>query len=98
MTKLTPDCLEPGMRTAKSVVNSSGMVLLGENTELTAELIRRIRDMGIDAIFVHGSSKPAVAREAAFDELEKRFAHIPDTPPMTLIKNAILRHMASLYE
>lgn len=98
MPKLTPDRLEPGMITARPVINSSGMVLLGEKTEMTAELIDRIRNMEVDAIYIRGSSKPSVPREIALEALQKRFALVPDTPPMRTIKNAILAHMASLYE
>jgi hypothetical protein len=54
MSKIALDKLEAGMKLAKPVENSSGMVLLGENTELTVELIDKIKDMGIDSVYVRG--------------------------------------------
>lgn len=98
MSKVTPGSLEPGMKTAKPVVNTSGMVLLGENTELTPELIDRIRNMDVDAVYVHGSSKPPVPIEALLADLDNRFRLVSDAPYMDIIKNAIRKHVEGLYE
>ncbi len=98
MSKVTPGSLEPGMKTAKPVVNTSGMVLLGENTELTPELIDRIRNMDVDGVYVHGSSKPPVSIETLLAELDNRFRLVGDAPYMDTIKNAIRKHVEGLYE
>ncbi|MHB8111330.1 MAG: hypothetical protein ACYDHW_15000 [Syntrophorhabdaceae bacterium] len=98
MPKTTPDRLLPGMITARSVVNANGMVLLGENTLLTAELIDRIRNMEVEGLFICGSSKPSIPRQTALDDLRRRFELSLDTPAMNIIKSAALKHMESLYE
>jgi len=86
------------MKTAKPVVNTSGMVLLGENTELTPELIDRIRNMDVDSVYVHGSSKPPVPIETQLADLDNRFRLVSDAPYMDIIKNAIRKHVEGLYE
>lgn len=98
MSKVTPDSLEPGMKTAKPVVNTSGMVLLGENTELTPELIDRIRNMDVDSVYVQGSSKPPVPIETQLADLDNRFRLVSDAPYMDIIRNAIRKHVEGLYE
>lgn len=98
MSKVTPDSLEPGMKTAKPVVNTSGMVLLGENTELTPELIDRIRNMDVDSVYVQGSSKPPVPIETQLADLDNRFRLVSDAPCMDIIKNALRKHFEALYE
>jgi hypothetical protein len=60
--KIAPDKLEPGMKLLKPVRNRSGMVLLGEGTELTAELIEKVRDMDADSISIQGISPPFNAK------------------------------------
>ena len=59
MPRVSPSGLTPGMITARSVVNGNGMVLLGQDTELTAELIDRIKNMNVDAVYVLGTAKPS---------------------------------------
>jgi hypothetical protein len=98
LPKTTPDRLEPGMLTARSVVNANGMVILGENTLLTAELIDRIRNMRVEGVFICGSSKPSIPRETALEDIRRRFELCPDTPAMNIIKSAALKHTESLYE
>ncbi|MDD3844734.1 MAG: hypothetical protein PHC90_00085 [Syntrophorhabdaceae bacterium] len=98
MPKIAPRNLEPGMKTARSVVNTSGMVLLGENTELTPELIDRIRNMDVDGVYVHGSLKPSTPLETALENLDRRFLLVGDQPLMNIIKNAARKHIEGLYE
>lgn len=43
---------EPGMRLGKPVFNEEGVVLLGENVELSQQLISRLRQLGIDYLYV----------------------------------------------
>ncbi len=98
MPKIAPGNLEPGMKTAKPVVNTSGMVLLGENTELTAELIDRIKDMEIDGVYIQGLSKPSVPVETALSDLDRRFRLVGDRPHMDIIRKAVRKHIEALYE
>jgi hypothetical protein len=96
--KVAPGSLEPGMKVAKPVVNTSGMVLLGENAELTPELIDRIRSMEVDGVWIQGLSKPSVPVEAALAELDRRFHLVADQPRMDVIRKAARKHIESLYE
>ena len=98
MSRVSLDGLEPGMRTARPVVNKSGMVLLGEDTELSAELIDRIRNMDVDAVWVHGSSKPSLPLEEMRAAIDSRFRLVVDDPVMTVIKAALVKHIEALYE
>ena len=97
MPKIDPGSLEPGMKTAKPVVNTSGMVLLGENTELTTELIDRIKSMEVDAVHVHGTSAPLRPKEALLAEIEGRFRLAGNDPNTDTIRKAVMRHIESLY-
>jgi len=96
--KIAPGSLEPGMKTAKPVVNTSGMVLLGENTELTPELIDRIRNMEVDGVWIQGLSKPSVPMEEVVAELDRRFRLVGGQPHMDIIRKAVQRHIEGLYE
>lgn len=98
MPKVTLDNLEPGMKTAKPVVNNTGMVLLGENTELTAELIDRIRNMGVDGVCVHGAARPSKPKEVFLAELDDRFRNVGGDPHMDIVKRAMQIHIEGLYE
>ncbi len=98
MPKVPIDNLEAGMKTAKPVVNASGMVLLGENTELTQELIDRIRSMAVEGVYIHGSSKPSVPLETYLATIDGRFRLVGPEPRMEVIRAAIRRHIEALYE
>ncbi len=98
MPKIAPDILEPGMKTARPVVNTSGMVLLGENTELTPELINRIRNMQVDGVWIQGLSKPSLPMETALAELDRRFRLVTGQPHMDIIRKAVRKHIEGLYE
>ncbi len=98
MTKIPLDKLEAGMKLAKSVENASGMVLLGENTELTVELINKIKDMDIDGVYVHSKSKPSLPIESMLLQLEDRFSAVEGKPYMDILKKALKEHIESLYE
>jgi hypothetical protein len=98
LAKIALDKLEAGMKLAKPVENSSGMVLLGENTELTVELIDKIKDMGIDSVYIQGMSKPSVPMETMLSALDDRFKTVESEPYMDILKKVFKDHIASLYE
>ena len=98
MSKIALDKLESGMKLAKPVENSSGMVLLGENTELTVELIDKIKDMGIDSVYIQGMSKPSVPIEVMLSDLDERFKTVENEPYMDVLKKVFKEHIESLYE
>jgi len=86
------------MKLAKSVENASGMVLLGENTELTVEIINKIKDMGIDGVYVHGKSRPSLPLESMLLQLDERFSTVESEPYMDILKKVFKEHFESLYE
>ena len=97
MSKIATDKLESGMKLAKPVVNSSGMVLIGENTELTDDLISRIKGMDVDGVYIHGMSKPSVTMEVMLAGLDERFRIAESEPHMDLLKKIFREHIEGLY-
>mgnify|MGYP000211827250 CR=1 FL=1 len=53
MPKIPVDNLKPGMKLARPLLNSSGMVLMAEGTELTEARISKIENMGVDNFRYH---------------------------------------------
>ena len=97
MAKLATERLEPGMVLARPVMNKSGMIMLGEGTELTDNLIEKIRDMGIESVHVQGMSQPDVPLEALLAALDARFAHVEKDHLMAMIKRLMKEHIEGLY-
>lgn len=97
MSKIAIDKLEPGMKLAKPVVNGSGMVLIGENTELTDDLISRIKGMDVDGVYIHGMSKPSVPMEVMLSNLNERFKSAENEPHMDVLKKIFREHIEGLY-
>jgi hypothetical protein len=97
MSKISLDKLEAGMKLAKPVENSSGMVLLGENTELTIDLIDKIKNAGVDSVFIQGLSKPSVPMETMLFELDERFKMVEGEPYMAILKKIFKEHIENLY-
>ncbi len=98
LSKIAVDDLEPGMKLAKPVENAGGMVLLGEGTELTMELIDRVKNMGAESVYIQGFTKPAVPMETMLAELDKRFSNVEGDPRMDLLKKIFREHIEALYE
>ncbi|OPY74425.1 MAG: hypothetical protein A4E64_02275 [Syntrophorhabdus sp. PtaU1.Bin058] len=97
MPKITPDKLEPGMKLLKPVMNRSGMVLLGEGTELTAELIEKIKDMDADSISIYGTAPPSTPKEEMLSAIDGRFKAVEEEPYMGTIKKVLKEHIEGLY-
>lgn len=85
------------MKLVRPVTNPSGMVMLGENTELTPALIDRIRNMNIDGVYVHGFSQPTIPKEEMLDALEERFRPVENQPHMADLKRLMREHLEELY-
>ena len=86
------------MRLAKSVLNENGIVLLSEDTELTNEVIDRLRRMNVDAVHVKGMTQPVKPKSEMLLELDERFKKVEEAPYMPLIKKALQEHIEGLYE
>ncbi len=93
MQKIPIKYAQPGMKLAKPVVNDKGLVLCGEGTILTDNIIASLKRRDITTIYVEGNPvelpsmrlKPLSER---LEELNKRFEKVSD--PLTLkLKKAI---------
>jgi hypothetical protein len=98
MAKILLEQLKPGMKLGRPLMNSSGMVLMAEGTELTEARISKIENMGVDSVYIDGPSKPARPKEELLASLDKRFAKVEGNPQMALIKKAVREHIEAMYE
>jgi hypothetical protein len=97
MSVVLPKDLLPGMKLAKPLVNRSGLVMIGEETELTSSLIDKIRTLDVESIHVHGAVSALPPRDEVLAELDRRFRKVESQPFMAGIKAAISEHIESLY-
>lgn len=97
MPKIALDKLQPGMKLAKPVTNRNGLVMLAEDTELTATLIDKISDLDIAGVFIQGMTQPDIPLEEMLDGLDKRFQSVENEPYMDVIKQALKEHIEGLY-
>jgi len=95
--RISIDNLKPGMKLARPVTNKGGMVMLAEDTELTAALIDKMRDMDIQGVFVQGLSGPAIPKDEMLGGLEDRFAGVSNEPRLAVLKRIMRDHLEGLY-
>jgi hypothetical protein len=98
MPKISLDKIQPGMKLEKPVTNQSGLVILAENTELTATLIERINDLDIGVVSIKGITKPDIPKEEMLAGLNKRFKNVENEPYMDVIKQILKEHIEGLYD
>jgi len=65
---------KPGMKLAKKIYSSEGLVLLGENIELTARLIKRLDQCGIQYVYIADPRTEDVAPPEIISEDTMRMA------------------------
>ncbi len=97
MPRIALDKLQPGMKLAKPVTNRNGLVMLAEDTELTATLIDKISDLDVAGVFIQGMTQPDIPLEEMLDGLDKRFQSVENEPCMDVIKQALKEHIEGLY-
>ncbi|MBM3700548.1 MAG: hypothetical protein FJW68_06535 [Actinobacteria bacterium] len=90
--------LKPEMILARPVMNAKGTVLLNENTELTETIIEKLRAMNAGFIYIKGDLKPAVSREEALADIDKRFLLNHNQLHAGKLKRILIEHIESLYE
>ncbi len=98
MPKIPAEQLRPGMKLARPLQNSSGMVLMAEGTELTEARITKIENMGVESVYIDGPSRPAPPKEELLAALDGRFARTESNSHMALIKKAVREHIEAMYE
>ncbi|MBU8849330.1 MAG: hypothetical protein KOO65_13970 [Desulfobacterales bacterium] len=97
MPKASVDKIEPGMKLEKSVTRGD-MVLLKEGTELTEHMIIKIRNMGIENVYIDGPSQYSIPKEEMLAQLDRRFKNVENKPYMNLLKKLAREHIEVLYE
>jgi len=98
MSRVLVTKLTPGMKLARPVLNDGGFVMIGEDVELTDVLIAKIQGMGVDSVYVHGSSTVRAPKEEVLAGLDERFRNVEAKPHMGLLKKVISDHIEGLYE
>lgn len=98
MSRISEKNLTPGMKLTRPVLNKGGLVMIGENTELTEGLIEKIREMDVGSVYVHGTSRELPPRDELLAQLDKRFSKVEEMPYMGTLKKVISEHIESLYE
>ncbi|MBD3315579.1 MAG: hypothetical protein GF344_07315 [Chitinivibrionales bacterium] len=99
MKKVRVENFEKGMILARDVCGTSGSVLLGNGTPLSAALGRRLKNWGIDFVYVEGEEETeehTTAADATPKEikahLEKKFSRVIDNPIMQQIFTAVYQY------
>lgn len=96
--KIHAESMKPGMRLARGITNEGGITLFSEGTTLSEAQISRIHDMHIDAVYVEGSSAPAVPIEEELAMLDARFKRAENDSNMLKLKNTVRQYIQTLYE
>ena len=81
-----------GMVLARDVETPQGRVLCGKGTNLTAELVERLKRMEITHIAVEGhpvNIEGEKSLQEELEELDRRFSRVEDTPPLMYLKKRI---------
>lgn len=66
--------LQPGMRLAKKIYNEEGLILLSDEVELTASLIKRLSSLGIDFVYISDPRTADIQIPALISEETERMA------------------------
>lgn len=98
MQKIPVSKATEGMVLAKPVLRESGVVLMGENTELNEMLIEKLQDLDINHIVVKGRPLDTGGEEKTLDqiyaELDERFSMISSDKLAAQIKEIIKKDLA----
>jgi hypothetical protein len=81
---------EAGQVVARPVATPSGMVMVQPGAMLTSEMIGRLSDLGVDAVWVEGVAPDAKPVEVLLAELDERFAGHDDDALMMELKSVIV--------
>lgn len=96
--KIHVESIKPGMKLARGLTNEGGITLFSEGTTLSESQINRIKTMNIGAVYVEGSSAPAVPIEEEAAMLDNRFKRAENDPNMLKLKNLVRQYLQALYE
>jgi len=99
MQRVPLDLVQPGMVLAKPVTNDSGMALCAEGTELSANIIDRLKRMNISFVTLKGNpvdlGGEVKTREEKVREIIARFSKVDSDPIMDKVKDSIVHAVMS---
>ncbi|MBN2298963.1 MAG: hypothetical protein JXM72_10235 [Deltaproteobacteria bacterium] len=99
MQKVPIDLVKPGMILAKPVTNEKGMPLCAEGTELSANLIDRLKKMNVTTLTLKGHPLDLGTQDKTSEEkiqdMKARFSQVLGDPIMENLKEAIASAIAS---
>ncbi len=96
MPRLPLDKVEPGMQLTKHAENSSGALLVERGTVATEGLIEKLRNAGVQYVFVRATEDDAQLRDMLL-ALEARFARVREEPHMGALKELLKEHIEEIY-
>ena len=88
----------PGMKLAKPVENSAGMILYGEGMELTVQMIGKLETLNIESICIEAKAEPRMPIEAYFMSTETAFSKTGGDSLTAQFRNILLLHIRALYD
>jgi len=98
MKKIPVDQIENGMVLEKEICGPSGNVLIGKGAAISGAMARRLKNWGIEEIFVEGEDENAGAEgdngespEKVKEILEKKFSNCIDDAYMKQIFVAVYK-------
>ncbi|MFT9849930.1 HD-GYP domain-containing protein [Aneurinibacillus sp. REN35] len=74
MKKLHISSVKPGDKIAKTILSETGHVLLGTGLELSQRYIERLKDMGIDTVYIEDKHTDDIIPEDVIDDTTRRKA------------------------
>ncbi len=90
--------ITPGMKLERPVMNKSGLMMIGADIELTEALVKKIRKMDIQAVYVHGKPTALPPLDEVLARFEGRFRKVESAPHMDVLKRLLREHIEGLYE
>jgi hypothetical protein len=97
MQNVTLERAAAGMKLAKPVTNKRGMILYGAGVVLTADIIARLSELGVEQITIEGNPPSTADEEKSLSlqikELNARFRYVEEDPLMGKMKNLILTQL-----
>ena len=86
------------MKLERPVMNKNGLMMIGEDTELTEVLIEKIRKMDIQVVYVHGASRGASAPRGGAGPAREALQEGGNRAHMDVMKKLLREHIEGLYE
>jgi len=74
---------------ARPVATSNGLVMVQPRSVLTSEIIARLSNLGIDTVWVEGTSADARPIDAVLADLDRRFTGHEQDPLMMALKAVV---------